>query len=174
MVALAEEGCDSRNLARLAARMRRANAALEIMVDSAERSLAFETHHGEGWDAGRFSRPCRTRFGFACCCAASIGSAPKARPNSARSRPCWRSWTSRSAKSPGSEASKPLLKRAQAGALINAGGRTAPHRAGAATPSPGDRPADAGPIYRCFGRTLGGFSTRSLNHRARPTFATII
>lgn len=38
--ALAEEGCDSRNLARLASRMARAHAALEIAVDGAERFLA--------------------------------------------------------------------------------------------------------------------------------------
>lgn len=36
---LAAEGCDSRNLARLAARLARANAALDLATDAAERSL---------------------------------------------------------------------------------------------------------------------------------------
>uniref|UniRef100_Q07HG5 tRNA(Ile)-lysidine synthase n=1 Tax=Rhodopseudomonas palustris (strain BisA53) TaxID=316055 RepID=Q07HG5_RHOP5 len=54
MAAFAEEGCDSRNLARLAARLRRANEALEILVDSAERSLASDGG-GAGWVAGSFA-----------------------------------------------------------------------------------------------------------------------
>lgn len=40
MPALAAEGCDARNLARLAARMARANVALDLMADGAERYLA--------------------------------------------------------------------------------------------------------------------------------------
>lgn len=40
MPALAAEGCDARNLARLATRLARANASLEIMTDGAERFLA--------------------------------------------------------------------------------------------------------------------------------------
>ncbi|NMM55593.1 tRNA lysidine(34) synthetase TilS, partial [Paenibacillus aquistagni] len=40
MPALAEEGGDARNLARLASRLARANAALEVLVDGAERYLA--------------------------------------------------------------------------------------------------------------------------------------
>jgi tRNA(Ile)-lysidine synthase len=40
MPALAAEGFDARNLARLAARLARANAALEILMDGAERYLA--------------------------------------------------------------------------------------------------------------------------------------
>ena len=40
MPALAEEGGDSRNLARLAARLARANAAIEVLADGAERYLA--------------------------------------------------------------------------------------------------------------------------------------
>ena len=40
MPLLAAEGCDSANLARLAGRMARANAALDIMTDGAERFLA--------------------------------------------------------------------------------------------------------------------------------------
>ena len=42
MPALAEEGGDSRNLARLAARLARANAAIEVLADGAERYLALE------------------------------------------------------------------------------------------------------------------------------------
>ncbi|MEH6952262.1 tRNA lysidine(34) synthetase TilS [Nitrobacter sp. NHB1] len=40
MPALAEEGCDARNLARLASRLARANTALELLADGAERYLA--------------------------------------------------------------------------------------------------------------------------------------
>lgn len=40
MPALADEGCDARNLARLASRLARANAALELLADGAERYLA--------------------------------------------------------------------------------------------------------------------------------------
>src|SRR6266478_1571714 len=40
MPALAEEGGDSRNLARLASRLARANAAIEVLADGAERYLA--------------------------------------------------------------------------------------------------------------------------------------
>src|SRR5205085_2119324 len=46
MPALAAEGCDSRNLARLASRLARANAALEVLVDGAERFLAFKDRGG--------------------------------------------------------------------------------------------------------------------------------
>jgi tRNA(Ile)-lysidine synthase len=44
MPALAAEGCDSRNLARLASRLARANVALEVLVDGAERFLALKDH----------------------------------------------------------------------------------------------------------------------------------
>ncbi|MFX7763965.1 hypothetical protein ABTK05_20120, partial [Acinetobacter baumannii] len=40
MPALAAEGADARGLARLASRLARANAALEVMTDGAERYLA--------------------------------------------------------------------------------------------------------------------------------------
>ena len=50
MPALAEEGGDSRNLARLASRLARANAALEVLVDGAERYLALR----DRTDAARF------------------------------------------------------------------------------------------------------------------------
>lgn len=39
MPALAQEGCDARNLARLASRLARANVALETLTDAAERAL---------------------------------------------------------------------------------------------------------------------------------------
>ncbi|ABE64236.1 tRNA(Ile)-lysidine synthetase-like protein [Nitrobacter hamburgensis X14] len=42
MPALAEEGCDVRNLARLASRLARANTALELLADGAERYLALQ------------------------------------------------------------------------------------------------------------------------------------
>ena len=50
MPALAAEGGDSKNLARLAARLARANAALEVLADGAERYLALRDRN----DAARF------------------------------------------------------------------------------------------------------------------------
>jgi tRNA(Ile)-lysidine synthase len=50
MPALAEEGGDSRNLARLASRLARANAAIEVLADGAERYLALRDRN----DASRF------------------------------------------------------------------------------------------------------------------------
>ncbi|UGY05823.1 tRNA lysidine(34) synthetase TilS [Bradyrhizobium quebecense] len=57
MPLLAEEGGDARNLARLAARIARANAALEVLVDGAERYLALksEDHFDAGFDAALFA-----------------------------------------------------------------------------------------------------------------------
>ncbi len=56
MPALAAEGADARNLARLAARLARANAALDQMTDGAERYLARMNPHGErdGFDLAAF------------------------------------------------------------------------------------------------------------------------
>ncbi|SDN84735.1 tRNA lysidine(34) synthetase TilS [Afipia sp. GAS231] len=50
MPVLAEEGGDSRNLARLASRLARANAAIEVLADGAERYLALRDRN----DASRF------------------------------------------------------------------------------------------------------------------------
>ena len=58
MPALAEEGGDSRNLARLASRLARANAAIEVLVDGAERYLALTDRNDVtrfGFDAGAFA-----------------------------------------------------------------------------------------------------------------------
>ena len=57
MPALAAEGFDARNLARLAARLARANAALELLVDGAERYLALRASDPPhaGFDAGAFA-----------------------------------------------------------------------------------------------------------------------
>ncbi|VIO80244.1 tRNA lysidine(34) synthetase TilS [Bradyrhizobium ivorense] len=55
MPALAEEGGDARNLARLAARLARANAAVEVLVDGAERYLALKDGDGAGFDASLFA-----------------------------------------------------------------------------------------------------------------------
>jgi tRNA(Ile)-lysidine synthase len=57
MPALAAEGCDARNLARLASRLARANAALEVLVDGAERYLALKDGGGlqPGFDARAFA-----------------------------------------------------------------------------------------------------------------------
>ncbi|WP_342726386.1 tRNA lysidine(34) synthetase TilS [Bradyrhizobium sp. B097] len=57
MPLLAEEGGDARNLARLAARIARANAALEVLVDGAEGYLALksEDNFDAGFDAALFA-----------------------------------------------------------------------------------------------------------------------
>ena len=59
LVELAEEGCDARNLARLAERLRRADSALQLMADGAERFLALSVSDGgrdrPGWDARGFA-----------------------------------------------------------------------------------------------------------------------
>ena len=58
MPALAEEGGDSRNLARLASRLARANAAIEVLVDGAERYLALRDRNDAsrfGFDAAAFA-----------------------------------------------------------------------------------------------------------------------
>lgn len=55
MPALAAEGFDARNLARLASRLARANAALEILVDGAERYLALGGPVQAGFDANAFA-----------------------------------------------------------------------------------------------------------------------
>ena len=57
MPALADEGFDARNLTRLASRLARANAALEILADGAERYLALresDPAHA-GFDAHAFA-----------------------------------------------------------------------------------------------------------------------
>ena len=55
--ALAAEGGDARNLARLAARLARANAAVEVLADGAERYLALRGRESlrPGFDAGAFA-----------------------------------------------------------------------------------------------------------------------
>src|SRR5204863_449540 len=58
MPALVEEGGDSRNLARLATRLARANAAIEVLTDGAERYLALQDRYDAsrfGFDAGAFA-----------------------------------------------------------------------------------------------------------------------
>src|SRR5207248_11434633 len=54
MPALVAEGGDARNLARLASRFARANAAVEVLVDGAERYLALRDRQSfkSGVDAG--------------------------------------------------------------------------------------------------------------------------
>jgi tRNA(Ile)-lysidine synthase len=55
MPAFAAEGCDARNLARLASRLARANMALELLVDGAERYLALGERDPTGFDANAFA-----------------------------------------------------------------------------------------------------------------------
>jgi tRNA(Ile)-lysidine synthase len=56
MPALAAEGGDTRNLARLASRLARANQAVEVLVDGAERYLALRDHEASrpGFQAKTF------------------------------------------------------------------------------------------------------------------------
>ena len=97
MPALAAEGGDSRNLARLALRLARANAAVEVLADGAERYLGAEgprLRRSQG-SMPRPLSPCRRKSGSGCCIARSTGPAMRGRPNWARSRHCWRRWTGR-------------------------------------------------------------------------------
>ncbi|WP_166302708.1 tRNA lysidine(34) synthetase TilS [Bradyrhizobium sp. 2S1] len=57
MPMLAEEGGDARSLARLAARIARANTALEVLVDDAEHNLALKSEDNprNGFDAALFA-----------------------------------------------------------------------------------------------------------------------
>ncbi|WP_338829175.1 tRNA lysidine(34) synthetase TilS [Bradyrhizobium sp. 27S5] len=57
MPMLAEEGGDARNLARLAARIARANTALEVLVDGAEHNLALKSEDNprNGFEAALFA-----------------------------------------------------------------------------------------------------------------------
>jgi len=55
MPALAAEGGDARNLARLASRLARANAAVEVLADGAERYLALRGREQPGFDAKAFA-----------------------------------------------------------------------------------------------------------------------
>ena len=116
MPVLAAEGGDARNLARLASRLARANAAVEVLVDGAARYLALGIASIAGFDANSVLQPCRKKSGCASCCARSTGSAMKDRLNSARAKPCWRRWTGRLPKRPGRQ---PRLKQTLAGAMIN-------------------------------------------------------
>jgi tRNA(Ile)-lysidine synthase len=56
MPVLAAEGGDTRNLARLASRLARANAAVEVLADGAERYLALRDREAShpGFDANAF------------------------------------------------------------------------------------------------------------------------
>jgi tRNA(Ile)-lysidine synthase len=65
MPTLAKEGCDARNLARLAARLGRANAALESVTDAAERMLLRFNPQSGLWEfetGGFFSAPDEVRL----------------------------------------------------------------------------------------------------------------
>ncbi|MBR1122686.1 tRNA lysidine(34) synthetase TilS [Bradyrhizobium lablabi] len=55
MPALAAEGGDAKSLARLAARLARANDAVEVLADGAERYLALKGNAGDGFDALAFA-----------------------------------------------------------------------------------------------------------------------
>jgi tRNA(Ile)-lysidine synthase len=53
MPALVAEGGDARNFVRLASRFARANAAVEVLVDGAERYLALRDHQFDRWQDSR-------------------------------------------------------------------------------------------------------------------------
>ena len=145
MPALAAEGGDARNLARLASRLARANAAVEVLADGAERYLALRDRQASQRDRRRGPSmpkpsmprlpPCRRKSGCGSCCARSIGSVMRGRRNLARSKPCWRRWTGPRPKAHGEPAeteaeTDPRRRAGQPGRWSN------PHRAGAAPPPP--------------------------------------
>ena len=101
---LRAEGGDARNLARLASRLARANAAIEILADGAARYLALKdqligapTAASDTTRMQTLKRPLLQDFprksGCVYCCVPSIGSAMRVRRNSARRRLCWPRWT---------------------------------------------------------------------------------
>ena len=74
MPALAAEGGDASNLARLASRLARANAAVEVLTDGAERYLALRgserrirlLHRRQVLRCEPPLPPCRRKSGFGC------------------------------------------------------------------------------------------------------------
>jgi tRNA(Ile)-lysidine synthase TilS/MesJ len=93
MPALAAEGADARGLARLASRLARANVALEIMTDGAERYLA-SIDAGSGLDLAAFTA-LSDEIGSGSCCARSIAPVMRGLLNSVKSRRCYRRWIRR-------------------------------------------------------------------------------
>ena len=96
MPVLAEEGGDSRNLARLASRLARANAALEVLADGAERYLALRDRNDAsrfGFDAGAFAGLTGGNPAPAAEARDRPRSVTRGRWNSASWKPCWRPWT---------------------------------------------------------------------------------
>ena len=94
MPQLAAEGGDAKNLARLASRLARANEAVEVLADGAERYLALRGAGAAdgGFDAQAFAAlPEEIRLRLLR--RAIDRSGHEGRRNSARSRPCWRRWT---------------------------------------------------------------------------------
>ena len=61
MPALAAEGGDARNLARLAARLARANAAIEVLADGAERYLTLTSRMNSGASGGQRKQRARAQ-----------------------------------------------------------------------------------------------------------------
>ena len=94
MPALAAEGGDAKSLARLASRLARANAAVEILTDGAERYLALKAPAPRKMASMRSPSPrCPKKSASGCCGARSTGAAMRGRPSLARSKPCSRHWT---------------------------------------------------------------------------------
>ena len=117
MPQLADEGGDARNLARLAPRLARAKAAVEVLADGAERYLAAAGRGAVRNDRLRRRRPlprCPRKSGCGCSGARSTAAVMRGRPNSARSRPCWRRWTGHC----GTAAAR-RLKQTLAGAAVS-------------------------------------------------------
>ena len=180
MPALAAEGGDARSLARLASRLARANAAVEVLAEGAERYLALRDRQARRRRRSRRRRsamprpsiwrrlpPCRRKSACGFCCARSIGSAMRGRPNSARSRPCWRRWTGPPPKVPG-EAGRNRPTEAETDPCGRAGQPDRwpdPHRAGAAPPPPDEVTRDR--ITGNFGRTWL-IRSGTLNHPRKP------
>ena len=90
MPALAAEGGDARNLARLASRLARANAAVEVLVDGAERYLALRDR--EARDSGARAIQDFDASAFAAHAGGNSPSAIAARDRAVRSRGAGRTW----------------------------------------------------------------------------------
>jgi tRNA(Ile)-lysidine synthase len=122
MPLLAAEGCDSRNLARLAGRVARADAALELLTDGAERFLALRSGHPArpGWDAAAFAAlSAEIRIRLLLRALARVGH--EGRPELGKVEALVSALESAAAK-PGSPGRRISLKQTLAGALVTLSG----------------------------------------------------
>jgi tRNA(Ile)-lysidine synthase len=116
MPALAAEGCDARTLARLAARLSRANVALDLLTDGAEQFLARQDRAPQpGFDAAAFARlPDEIRIRLLLRTLTGIGheGPPELGKVEALAAAMQRAWSQPAAYG------RPLLKQTLAGAVV--------------------------------------------------------